>query len=362
MTAERRRRLTYTGDTSFQQLLRARVDKHFELTGRSRRDVREWYWKMGTILFLFASSYTALVFFVSAWWQAIPLAIVLGFSVSLIGFNIMHDGGHGAVSRHRFVNRLMAHSVDLVGGSSYLWRWKHNVLHHHFSNITGQDNDIAAGPLARFTPHQRRLAHQRWQHWYVWALYGLMAIKWQFFDDFRVLIRGKIGPHPIPRPRGADLAWLIVGKLVFFTLAFAIPLWRHPFAIVALTYVLFAVVVGLSLSVVFQLAHCVEDAEFPLVASDARTVDASWAQHQLATTVNFSRGSRLVTWLVGGLNYQIEHHLFPTIPRANMRAAREIVRPFCQQQGLPYDEVGAWTSYRMMFEAFDQCGRLAGRA
>ena len=105
------------------------------------------------------------MFFASAWWQAIPVAIVLGISVVSIGFNIMHDGGHGAVSRHRVVNRLMAHSVDIVGGSSYLWRWKHNVLHHHNANIAGHDNDIAAGPLARFTPHQRRYTYQCCQRW-----------------------------------------------------------------------------------------------------------------------------------------------------------------------------------------------------
>lgn len=347
MGTNRRRRLSFSGGTELQELLRERVDRHFQQSGRSRRDVGEWYWKTATILLVFASSYTALVFFASSWWQAVPLAIVLAFSVVGIGFNIMHDGGHGAVSRHRLVNRLMAHSADIVGGSSYLWRWKHGVLHHHYANITGQDTDIAAGPLARFTPHQRRYVHQRWQHWYVWLLYGLMAIKWHFFDDFRVLVRGRIGPHPIPRPRGMDLTWLIVGKVAFFTLAFAIPLWQHSFAVVAWTYLLFAVIVGLSLSIVFQLAHCVEDAEFPLVASDARTVDASWAVHQLETTVNFSRGDRLVTWLTGGLNHQIEHHLFPEISHCHYPDVAGIVRDTCAEYGIRYREhASIWAGLR----------------
>jgi linoleoyl-CoA desaturase len=338
MRPERRRRLIYKGDTNFQQLLRARVDRHFELTGLSRRDSREWYRKTAAILLLFATSYVALVFFASTWWQAVPLAIVLAFSVFNIGCNVMHDASHGAVSRHRVVNRLLAHTLDIVGGSSYLWRWKHNVLHHHNANIAGHDNDISAGPLARFSPHQRRYAHQRWQHWYIWGLYGLMAIKWQLFDDFRTLIRGRIGPHPIPRPRGAELAWLVIGKLVFFTLAFAIPLWLHPFLVVAATYVLFAVVLGLGLSVVFQLAHCVEDAEFPLVAEDARSVETPWAVHQLQTTVNFSRGNRFVTGLVGGLNYQIEHHLFPEISHCHYPAVACIVSDTCAELGIRYRE------------------------
>jgi len=338
LRAPGRRRPSYPDDTELQQLLRERVDRHFEQTGRSRRDLREWYCKTAAILLVFVSSYTALVFFASAWWQWLPLAIVLAFSVCGIGCSIMHDAGHGAVSRHRSVNRLMAHTLDLVGCSSYLWRWKHGVLHHHYANITGHDTDIAAGPLARFTPHQRRYAHQRWQHWYIWVLYSLLLIKWNFLDDFRALIRGRIGPHRIPRPRGTDLAWLAIGKIVFFAVAFAIPLWRHPFAAVAATYALVAVVVGLTLSTVFQLAHCVEDAEFPLVSDGARTVDSPWALHQLRTTVNFSRDNRLVTWLTGGLNHQIEHHLFPELSHCHYPDVAVIVRDTCAERGIRYRE------------------------
>ena len=358
--AERRRRLRYTGDTGLQQLLRERVDRYFEQTGRSRRDVPEWYRKTAGILLLFASSYTALVFFASTWWQVVPLAIALAFSVIGIGCNIMHDAGHAAVSRHRLVNRLMAHTLDIVGGSSYLWRWKHGVLHHHYANITGHDTDIAAGPLARFTPHQRRLAHQRWQHWYVWALYGLLATKWHLFDDFRVLIRGRIGPHRIPRPRGADLSWLIAFKLAFFTLAFAIPFWRHPFVNVVLTYALVSGIVGLTLSIVFQLAHCVEEAEFPLVANDASDVDSSWAAHQLRTTVNFSGGSRLATGLTGGLNHQIEHHLFPEISHCHYPDIAGIVRDTCAEFGIRYREHASfWAGIRSHFRWLKRLGAPA---
>jgi linoleoyl-CoA desaturase len=261
-----------------------------------------------------------------------------------IGFNIMHDGGHGAVSKHRSVNRVMAHSLDIVGGSSYLWRWKHGVLHHHYANITGHDTDIALGPLARFTPHQPSYAHQRWQHWYVWLLYGLMVIKWQFFDDFRVLLTGKIGPHHIPRPRGADLAVLIAAKLAFFLLAFVIPLALHPFLNVALIYLLFAALVGILLSVVFQLAHCVEDAEFPLIADGVFTVDNAWAIHQVETTINFSRGNPIVTWLLGGLNYQIEHHLFPDVSHCNYPALAVIVKDTCADFGVSYKEHASFWS------------------
>ena len=336
--AASRRRLSYAGGKDFQQRLRLRVDEYFRESGASRRDNREWYLKAGVILLVFASSYVLLVFGTTNWWQTVSLTIVLALATVGIGFNIMHDGGHGAVSRHRAVNRIMAHTLDIVGGSSYLWRWKHGVLHHNYANITGHDMDVALGMLARFTPHQPRYVHQRWQHWYVWLLYGLMAIKWTFFDDFRTLLLGKIGPHRIPRPRGADLVWLVLCKLSFFVLAFVVPALLYPFGIVACVYLLYSVVLGLSLSTVFQLAHCVEEAEFPLVAEGSHCVDNAWAIHQVQTTVNFCNGNRAVTWLLGGLNYQIEHHLFPDIGHCNFAALSSLVRETCSEYGIDYNE------------------------
>ena len=333
-----RRRLAYAGGHEFQQELRKRVDRWFEQTGQRRRDRWQWYLKAASILLAFVASYTLLVFFAETWWQAAALAVVLAFSVVGIGFNIMHDAGHGAVSRHRAINRLMAHSADMVGGSSYLWHWKHDVIHHNYANITGHDMDVSIGVLARFTPHQARYFYQRWQHWYVWLLYGMLAIKWQLFDDFRTLILGRIGPHRIPRPRGADLVWLVGCKVAFFTIALVIPLLLHPVWTVAAFYLLWAVVLGFALSIVFQLAHCVGEASFPLVADGAPSVDNAWAVHQVQATVNFSCGNRLVTELVGGLNYQIEHHLFPEISHGNYPGIAPIVKDACAEFGIPYNE------------------------
>jgi linoleoyl-CoA desaturase len=352
-----KRRLAYSGGNEFQTRLRCRVDDHFREAGRRRRDLWQWYVKAASILAAFAVSYTLLVFFASGWWQAAGLTVVLALATVGIGFNIMHDGGHGAVSRHRFVNRAMAHSLDVVGGSSYLWRWKHGVLHHNYANITGHDMDVAVGMLARFTPHQPSYAHQRWQHWYVWVLYGLLAMKWHFYDDFRTLVLGRIGPHPIPRPRGRDLALLIACKLSFFVLAFGIPLLLHPVWVVAAAYGLFAVVLGLSLSVVFQLAHCVEQAAFPLVAEGVRSVDSAWAVHQVQTTVNFGHGNGFATWLLGGLNYQIEHHLFPEINHCNYPAISGLVRDTCREFGIAYNEhESLWAGVRSHFRWLRRMG------
>jgi linoleoyl-CoA desaturase len=232
----------------------------------------------------------------------------------------------------------MACSLDVVGGSSYLWHWKHRVIHHTYSNITGHDTDISAGRLARFTPHQERHAYQRWQHWYVWLLYSLMAMKWHFHDDFRALLLGRIGPHRIPRPHGRDMAILIAGKLVFFALAFGIPLLAHPPGIVITGYVAVAVVIGISLSIVFQLAHCVEEADFPMPDEESASLGNAWAVHQVGTTVDFCRDNQFVTWLLGGLNYQIEHHLFPHVCHAHYPALSALVRETCRDYGIKYRE------------------------
>jgi len=268
----------------------------------------------------------------------LPLAILLGLTTAGIGFNIQHDGGHHAYSAYTWVNKLMSMTLDLIGGSSYLWHWKHVVFHHTYVNITGHDTDIDLGILGRLTPHQQRFKFHRWQHWYLWPLYGIMAIKWQLLDDFHDVLRGRIGKHRIPRPRGWDLVIFLAGKALFFALAFGIPLLLHPVWVVLLYYVVAALVLGMVLSVVFQLAHCVEEAEFPLPRPDSGRIDNAWAIHQAETTVDFARRSRVAAWLLGGLNFQIEHHLFPRVCHVNYPAISKVVEATCREFGVRYTE------------------------
>lgn len=330
-------RLKFNSDNSFQRELRRRVEDYFKHSGRKPRDSTRMYLKTAIILGAFVASYVALVFFAKTWWQALPLSVVLGIVTAQIGFNIQHDAGHQAYSERRWINRWMARTLDLVGGSSYIWHWKHAHFHHTYVNIDGHDSDISLGMLARFSPLQKRYWHHRWQHIYLWALYGLTAISWHLHDDFRDLITGKIGKRRFPRPRGKDLAVFVVGKLVFFTLAFGLPLVFHPIGTVLLYYALVALVAGLLLALVFQLAHAVEAAAFPAPSPDEpNRIEQPWAIHQLATTVDFARGNRLITWLVGGLNFQIEHHLFPRISHIHYPAMAPVVEATCREYGVPY--------------------------
>ncbi len=342
--AESGSRLGFAPDTGFQRELRRRVEALLQAQGIRKRDRPAMYLKAAVVLASFALAYCLLVFFAHSLWQALPLALLLGFATAEIGFNLQHDGSHMACSRRPWVNQLMAMTLDLVGGSSYVWRWKHVVFHHMYVNISGHDSDIELSPFGRLSPRQPHRAAYRWQQWYLWVLYGVMVMKWHFYDDYRDVILGRMGAMRFPRPRGWDLAVFIGGKLVFMSLAIGVPLLFHPFWVVAVFYVLTAAVTGVVLAVVFQLGHAVEEARFPAPAPGTARMRETWAAHQASTTVDFAREDRAVSWLVGGLNFQIEHHLFPTLCHVNYPAIAGVVEETCREFGVPYSSTPTFTA------------------
>jgi linoleoyl-CoA desaturase len=324
-------------DDRFRSALRRQVEQYFADSGLRPRDCPQMYMKSAIMLAGFAGLYVWLVFAAATWWVALPVAVLLGLALAAVGFNIQHDGGHRAYSEHPWVNRLAATTLDLLGGSSYIWARKHNSIHHSLTNITGQDDDIDVGFLGRLSPHQRRRKLHRGQHWYLWILYGFLAIKWHVLDDFRDVLTGRIGTHRFPRPRGRDLAKFVGGKAFFFTLAIGLPLLWHPWWIVLVFYGVASFVEGVALSVVFQLAHCVEEADFPLPSADTNRITHPWAEHQVQTTVDFAPHNRLLSWYIGGLNFQIEHHLFPQICHVHYPALAARIQQTCREFGLRYN-------------------------
>ena len=339
----------FNGSDRFIRELRRRVDQYFEQTGKRKRDCARMYFKTATIIAWFAGAYLTLLFFAHSWWIIVPLAVVLGLAMAAIGFNIQHDGSHKGYSRHQWVNKIMALTLDLMGGSSYLWNWKHNSIHHTSPNVNGHDDDINIGVLGRLSPEQPHYPFHRLQGIYLWLLYGFLAIKWHLYDDFFDIAVGKIGHHKIPRPKGMDLVTLIGGKIAFFSLAFVIPMLMHPWWAVLGVYAMAAYVCGVVLSVVFQLAHCVEEAEFPVavVSADGKNarLDSEWAVHQVQTTVDFARGNRFIGWFVGGLNFQIEHHLFHKICHIHYPAISKVIEETCHEFGVKY------TAHKTFFAA-----------
>lgn len=334
MSPRSAKRLRFSGDNAFQIEVRRRVSAHLRATGLFERGGARMYAKTALILASFASIYALLVFGATAWWQAIPLAVALGLTIVAIGFNIMHDANHEAYSDYRWLNRAMAMSLDLVGGSSHFWRWKHNVFHHTFVNVVGYDTDINLVGLGRLTPHHPHLWFHRWQHVYVWFLYGAFAIKWHLYDDFRLALTGRMAQHFVPRPRGRQWILFLGGKLAFLSLAFVLPSALHPIWAVVAIYAVTAVSLGIVLAVVFQLAHCVEQADFPM-HKECR-MDIPWAVHQVETTVDFARENPVACWLLGGLNFQVEHHLFSRICHVNYPMIAPVVEEVCREFGVEY--------------------------
>ena len=328
-------RFKFQSERPFQQVLQARVEERLAALGRSRYGAARLYLKTALILLWAGLSYAGLLAS-DRWWQALPLAVSLGLAFAAIGFNVGHDANHGAGSSSKLVNRSLGALFDLLGASSYVWRFKHNVLHHSYPNVNGLDDDIDLGPVCRMSRHQPHLPHHRFQHLYMWALYAFIIPKWQFVDDYSALIRGRIGETPFQRPRGVDLAVLIVGKIVFFGWVFLLPSLLHPVSMVLLFYVLVSAVEGLTLSVVFQLAHSTDQTE--AFAHNGGDAESEWAIHQIETTSNFARHNRLLTWYVGGLNHQVEHHLFPRISHVHLPLIAEEVAQVCREHGVEYRE------------------------
>jgi linoleoyl-CoA desaturase len=334
--AETQRRPRFPKDEGFQAEVRRRVDAYFKSSGRGERDSPRMYLKTAVILAWWAGSYVLLVFVAATWWQGLLAAVSLALAMATAGFSIQHDGGHQAYSRRSWVNKLAAMSLDLIGASSYLWYWKHAILHHTYPNVTEVDTDIATGGIARLSPHQPRHWLHRWQHLYMWPLYGISAMRWHLYGDSRDVVAGTIGPHRIPRPKGWDLMVFIAGKVASVGLLLVLPMFWHPWWVVLLFYTAVTCMMGVVLSVVFQLAHCVDEADFPMPDPDTLRMEHAWAVHQVETTVDFSRHSRLLCWLLGGLNFQIEHHLFPRVCHVHYPAIAPIVEATCKEFGVRY--------------------------
>jgi linoleoyl-CoA desaturase len=333
-------RVSFQPATPFHADVKARVEAYFRETGRSPRGGWRLGLKSALILLWFAASYGLLVLGHPSGWQAALLAVSLGLAWAGIGFDVMHDANHGSSAKRPAWNRALAFSSDLIGGSSAVWRQKHNVLHHTYTNVLGVDADLDAGTLLRLAPGQPLRRGHRWQHLYVWLLYLVFPIRWFLLDDFRDIATGRIGGQPFQRPRGWDLAALFLGKALFLAWAVVLPVTLHPTWWLVPLALLAVGTLGMALATVFQLAHAVGEADFLEPAGPS--VPTDWATHQVKTTVDFARGNRLLGWYLGGLNFQVVHHLFPKVSHVHYRALAPLVEAACRDHGVRYR---AWPSF-----------------
>ncbi|MCR9160531.1 MAG: acyl-CoA desaturase [bacterium] len=339
--------MKYARDPGLHAELRSRVDAYLQDRGEDREGGWRMVAKTAVILGWLVGTYVAM-FAATAAWQLLVLAISMGLALACVGFSIQHDGGHRAYSKRPWVSRLAAFSLDAIGASSYMWHYKHNVLHHTYPNVEQVDDDISQSPWLRLSTTDAHYSAHRFQHMYAWFLYAILTPKWLFVDDFKRMVTQRAGARRVPPPRGRDLAMLLLGKALAYTWMFVIPLIvvGPSWGLLGI-YVLVAWVWGLTLATTFQLAHCNDNAEFGAWPSQGEQFSNSWAEQQLASTVNFAPRNRVLTWYLGGLNHQIEHHLFPRVCHIHYPAISSIVREVCERRGLRYRvQASMWSALR----------------
>ncbi|MBA2744908.1 MAG: acyl-CoA desaturase [Flavisolibacter sp.] len=323
---------------SFHAELKRRTNDYFESTGKSATGNQQLYLKAILLFAGFVFLYVHLVFFTPGIFLALAECILLGFVVAGIGFNIMHDGAHGSFSKHKWVNSIAAYSLNLLGGSSFMWNVKHNVIHHAYTNVDGVDDDINIQPWMRMSTTQPKLGMHRYQHFYFWFLYSMLYILWIFVLDFQKYFRRKIGEMPIKKMDPFDHIVFWGFKLAYIALFVAVPIYTLGLVSWLVGFLTFSVVAGFIISIIFQLAHTVEHTAFPVPHKETGRLEDEWAIHQLKTTANFAPKSKLISWFVGGLNFQIEHHLFPKISHVHYPALRKIIKQACNEFNVPYVE------------------------
>lgn len=273
-------------------------------------------------------------------WLVTLCWVIMGFGVAGIGLSVMHDANHGAYSKNNRVNYLVGRIVNLVGGYAPTWKIQHNILHHSYTNVHGYDEDVSpALSILRFSPRDKYIPIHRFQFIYAWFFYSLMTVMWITTKDFQQLFRyKKMGLTKTENINFTKLFFeLLATKLFYYAYVVVLPLlltdilWWQMIIYVLIMHL----IAGFTLAIVFQPAHVVPDTEFPVPNRDL-TIENNWAIHQLETTANFAPKSRILYWLVGGLNYQVEHHLFPNICHVHYKKLSKIVKATAEEFGVPY--------------------------
>jgi len=351
--------------SGFVEEVKERIAAYFEARGKSRHATPGMVAKTVLLLALTFVPYGLILSNRIPPLGMLGLALVMGVGLAGIGFAISHDALHGAYSNNPRINSLLGRTFDLLGANGYMWKITHNVIHHTYTNIDGVDEDLTVSPLLRLSPGAPLRPVHRYQHLYGFATYSMSTLFWVFVKDFKYFLARDIGPYKDKKHPTGEIVNLIVSKLVYYAWAIVLPLlvlqvawWQFAIGFVAMH-----LTAGFILGVIFQLAHVVEGTEYPVPDTQGR-IDEAWLVHEMATTANFARRNRLLSWYVGGLNYQIEHHLFPRVCSVHYPAIAPIVQAVAEKHGMPYNDQPSLTAavrshYRMLRKLGPEAWRAA---
>ena len=338
----------------FADELKQRVNEYFVRNGLSRHANAAMIVKTVILVGTYVGTYGLILtglLPLSGQWLA---CFVMGVAMAGIGFSVAHDALHGAYSASPRVNRLLGYTFDALGANSYMWKITHNIIHHTHTNIHGHDEDVEVSPLIRLSPYAERKFVHRFQHVFAFVAYSLSTLFWVVAKDYKYFLKRDLGPYVDRRHPRSEWAFLIATKLAYLLVMVVLPLavldlawWQF-----VIGFVTMHLTAGLILGIVFQLAHVVETTVH-LPQSGAETIKRCWMEFQMRTTNNFARGNRLLSWYIGGLNYQIEHHLFPRICHVHYEKISPIVEAVARKHGVPYNCCDSLTAavgshYRML--------------
>ncbi len=335
--------------TKFFRTLNKRVNKHFKDNNIKTTGNIRLYIKAAVMFTLFIAPLVIIFSFdLPSWIQAL-LMVIVGIGMAGVGMNVMHDANHGSFSNKKWVNKLMGSSIYILAGNDYNWKVQHNVLHHTYTNIVGHDEDVDAGRIIRFSKHSEWLKIHKYQKYYAFFLYGLLTVNWAITTDFKQsynYLKRKLSYGDMPKPV-TQWTKLIIGKILYYSIWVALPLYLGYGWKVLAGFMIMHYTAGIILSVTFQLAHVMPNTDMPLPDENG-TMKNTWAIHQLYTTSNFAPKSWLVEFYTGGLNRQVEHHLFAKISHVHYTKLAKIVKQTALEFNLPYNE------YNTMFGAIKE--------
>ena len=328
----------------FSKALKTRVNEYFKQNKIDRFGNFNMFFKSMVMLSSYFIPFGLIVSgTITNTWAVIGLWSFMGFGMAGIGLSIMHDGNHGAFSRNKIINRFMGMTINFVGGSAKLWQLQHNVLHHTFTNVEGIDEDIDGPPFLRFSPNSEHLPIHKHQHKFFIFAYGLMTFGWVMWKDYLQAFRFKKNGLIKDKEFKKEFFFIVFWKAFYFAYVLIIPLvvFKLPLVTTLIGWFLMHYVCSIILSLIFQLAHVMPETNFPQPNKD-NIIENNWEIHQLQTTANFSQKSRLFSWYIGGLNYQIEHHLFSGICHVHYRKLSKIVRETAKEYNVPYYTNGSF--------------------
>ncbi|MBE0422749.1 MAG: acyl-CoA desaturase [Lutibacter sp.] len=346
----------------FFKTLNKRVNAYFKENGLKRTGNWTLYTKAVIMFGLFLAPLIVILTVSMPQWVLLLLTVVIGIGMAGVGMNVMHDSNHESFSSKKWVNKIMGSSMYILAGNVYNWKVQHNVLHHTFTNIPGFDEDIDAGRIIRFNKNSKWLKIHQFQKYYSFFLYGLLTINWAITTDFRQMrkyLKRKLSYGKFPNP-ATEWTTLIVTKIIYYLLWIVLPLlvldivwWKVLIGFFVMHYT-----AGIILSIVFQLAHIVPMAEMPLPDKEGN-LEHTWAVHQLYTTTNFAPNNKFISWYTGGLNHQVEHHIFPHISHIHYGKLAKIVKETALEFNLPYNEYKTFT--KAILEHFNQLKTMGAK-